>query len=80
MLFPGSKDWHHGGRDNVLLCVTCHAHFSKHRRLPPLPKPADPPYLFKPVRDEDEGLGAHQGMKTRRSRASVSLIVVFSSN
>lgn len=44
-----------------------------------MPKPADPPYLFKPVRDEDEGLGARQGMKTRRSRASVSLTVVFSS-
>lgn len=44
-----------------------------------MPKPADPPYLFKPVRDEDEGLGARQGMKTRRSRASVSLTEVFNS-
>ncbi|KTG05920.1 hypothetical protein cypCar_00005975 [Cyprinus carpio] len=61
-----SKDWHHGGRDNLLLCSSCHSHFSKHRRLPPVPKPADPPYLFKPVKEEEEGV--RHGMKTRRSR------------
>ncbi|KTG07028.1 hypothetical protein cypCar_00007016, partial [Cyprinus carpio] len=65
-LTTNSKDWHHGGRDNVLLCSSCHSHFSKHRRLPPVPKPADPPYLFKPVKEEEEGV--RHGMKTRRSR------------
>uniref|UniRef100_A0A671QT32 Arginine-glutamic acid dipeptide repeats protein n=1 Tax=Sinocyclocheilus anshuiensis TaxID=1608454 RepID=A0A671QT32_9TELE len=67
-LTTDSKDWHHGGRDNILLCSSCHSHFSKHRRLPPVPKPADPPYLFKPVKEEEEGV--RHGMKTRRSRMS----------
>ncbi|XP_031424201.1 arginine-glutamic acid dipeptide repeats protein isoform X2 [Clupea harengus] len=71
-----SKDWHHGGRENILLCTPCYTHLNKHRRLPPLPKPADPPFMFKPVKEEEEeeeedGGGRH-GMKTRRSRAPMS--------
>ncbi|KAK6319432.1 hypothetical protein J4Q44_G00106430 [Coregonus suidteri] len=66
-----SKDWQHGGRDNILLCTTCRTFFNKHGRLPPGPKPADPPFMFKPVKEEEEGNGKH-GMRTRRSRAPLS--------
>uniref|UniRef100_A0A8C8BSL0 Arginine-glutamic acid dipeptide repeats protein n=1 Tax=Oncorhynchus tshawytscha TaxID=74940 RepID=A0A8C8BSL0_ONCTS len=65
-----SKDWQHGGRDNILLCTTCRTFYNKHGRLPPGPKPADPPFMFKPVKEEEEGNGKH-GMRTRRSRAPV---------
>uniref|UniRef100_A0A4W5KUD2 Arginine-glutamic acid dipeptide (RE) repeats b n=1 Tax=Hucho hucho TaxID=62062 RepID=A0A4W5KUD2_9TELE len=67
-----SKDWQHGGRDNILLCTTCRTFYNKHGRLPPGPKPADPPFMFKPVKEEEEGNGKH-GMRTRRSRAPVRL-------
>uniref|UniRef100_A0A8C7CC63 Arginine-glutamic acid dipeptide (RE) repeats b n=1 Tax=Oncorhynchus kisutch TaxID=8019 RepID=A0A8C7CC63_ONCKI len=67
-----SKDWQHGGRDNILLCTTCRTYYNKHGRLPPGPKPADPPFMFKPVKEEEEGNGKH-GMRTRRSRTPVSL-------
>ncbi|XP_055768682.1 arginine-glutamic acid dipeptide repeats protein isoform X2 [Salvelinus fontinalis] len=66
-----SKDWQHGGRDNILLCTTCRTFYNKHGRLPPGPKPADPPFMFKPVKEEEEGNGKH-GMRTRRSRAPLS--------
>ncbi|CDQ63242.1 unnamed protein product [Oncorhynchus mykiss] len=66
-----SKDWQHGGRDNILLCTTCRTYYNKHGRLPPGPKPADPPFMFKPVKEEEEGNGKH-GMRTRRSRTPLS--------
>ncbi|KAL0978169.1 hypothetical protein UPYG_G00166970 [Umbra pygmaea] len=66
-----SKDWQHGGRDNILLCTNCRTYYNKHGRLPPGPKPADPPFMFKPVKEEEEGNGKH-GMRTRRSRAPLS--------
>ncbi|XP_028969741.2 arginine-glutamic acid dipeptide repeats protein isoform X2 [Esox lucius] len=70
-LISASKDWQHGGRDNILLCTNCRTYYSKHGRLPPGPKPADPPFMFKPVKEEEEGNGKH-GMRTRRSRAPLS--------
>uniref|UniRef100_A0A667XB42 Arginine-glutamic acid dipeptide repeats protein n=1 Tax=Myripristis murdjan TaxID=586833 RepID=A0A667XB42_9TELE len=69
-----SKDWHQGGRDNLLLCTTCRTFYNKHSRLPPAQKPADPPFMFKPVKEEEEeGMNGKHGMRTRRSRATVSL-------
>ncbi|CAB1335860.1 unnamed protein product [Coregonus sp. 'balchen'] len=38
-----SKDWHHGGRENILLCTDCRIHFKKYGELPPIEKPVDPP-------------------------------------
>ncbi|XP_067111032.1 arginine-glutamic acid dipeptide repeats protein isoform X2 [Osmerus mordax] len=67
-----SKDWHHGGRDNILLCTTCRNFYNKHGRLPPAQKPVDPPFMFKPVKEEEEGHGGKHGMRTRRSRAPLS--------
>lgn len=68
----GSKDWHHGRRDTSLLCTTCHTHESKHGSLPPASKSAVAPFLFKPAKEEEEVNNKH-GMRTRRSRAPVSL-------
>ncbi|KAK1901078.1 Arginine-glutamic acid dipeptide repeats protein [Dissostichus eleginoides] len=66
-----SKDWHHGRRDSSLLCTTCHTHESKHGSLPPASKSAVAPFLFKPVKEEEEVNNKH-GMRTRRSRAPLS--------
>lgn len=73
--FPhiASKDWHHGGRENILLCTDCRIHFKKYGELPPIEKPVDPPpFMFKPVKEEDDGLSGKHSMRTRRSRGSVS--------
>ncbi|CAB1353989.1 unnamed protein product, partial [Coregonus sp. 'balchen'] len=54
--------------------------YRQHRRQPSsrkaktraaLATPADPPFMFKPVKEEEEGNGKH-GMRTRRSRAPLS--------
>ncbi|XP_056129084.1 arginine-glutamic acid dipeptide repeats protein [Lampris incognitus] len=67
-----SKDWHQGGRENTLLCTTCRTYYNKQGRLPPAQKPADPPFMFKPVKEEEEGHSGMHGMRTRRSRAPLS--------
>ncbi|XP_069466144.1 arginine-glutamic acid dipeptide repeats protein isoform X3 [Ambystoma mexicanum] len=68
-----SKDWHHGGRENILLCTDCRVHFKKYGELPPIEKPLDPPpFMFKPVMEEEDGLnGGKHSMRTRRSRGSI---------
>lgn len=70
--YTGSKDWHQGGRDNPLLCTPCRTYENKHGCLPPAPKSAGAPFMFKPVKEEEEVNSKH-GMRTRRSRAPVSL-------
>ena len=51
---PESRDWHHGGKDNVLLCTECRHFYKKYGDERPLDKSIDlPPFLFKPVRDDD---------------------------
>uniref|UniRef100_A0A4W6DBT8 Arginine-glutamic acid dipeptide repeats protein n=1 Tax=Lates calcarifer TaxID=8187 RepID=A0A4W6DBT8_LATCA len=67
-----SKDWHQGRRDNPLLCTTCRTYENKHGCLPPASKSAGAPFMFKPVKEEEEVNSKH-GMRTRRSRAPVSL-------
>ncbi|XP_053171909.1 arginine-glutamic acid dipeptide repeats protein isoform X1 [Scomber japonicus] len=64
----GSKDWHQGGRDNPLLCTSCRTYENKHGCLPPSQKSAGAPFMFKPVKEEEEVNSKH-GMRTRRSRA-----------
>lgn len=67
-----SKDWHHGGRENILLCTDCRIHFKKYGELPPIEKPVDPPpFMFKPVKEEEDGLSGKHSMRTRRNRGSV---------
>lgn len=53
-----SKDWHHAGKEKVLLCTDCRLHFKKYGDLPLLSTTdgqKDPPYLFRPVVQDDEG-------------------------
>ncbi|XP_038161876.1 arginine-glutamic acid dipeptide repeats protein isoform X2 [Cyprinodon tularosa] len=70
-----SKDWHHGGRENILLCTDCRIHFKKYGELPPIEKPVDPPpFMFKPVKEEEDGLGGKHSMRTRRNRGSMSTL------
>ncbi|XP_064156849.1 arginine-glutamic acid dipeptide repeats protein-like isoform X7 [Anguilla rostrata] len=70
-----SKDWHHGGRENILLCTDCRIHFKKYGELPPIDKPVDPPpFMFKPVKEEEDGLGGKHSMRTRRNRGSMSTL------
>lgn len=71
-VFTASKDWHHGGRENILLCTDCRIHFKKYGELPPIEKPVDPPpFMFKPVKEEEDGLSGKHSMRTRRNRGSV---------
>ncbi|XP_026162759.1 arginine-glutamic acid dipeptide repeats protein isoform X2 [Mastacembelus armatus] len=63
-----SKDWHHGGRDNPLLCTTCCTYENKHGCLPSAPKSTGGSFMFKPVKEEEEVNSKHS-MRTRRSRA-----------
>lgn len=71
-LSSASKDWHHGGRENILLCTDCRIHFKKYGELPPIEKPLDPPpFMFKPVKEEEDGLSGKHSMRTRRNRGSV---------
>uniref|UniRef100_A0A8B9HKE3 Arginine-glutamic acid dipeptide repeats protein n=1 Tax=Astyanax mexicanus TaxID=7994 RepID=A0A8B9HKE3_ASTMX len=70
-----SKDWHHGGRENILLCTDCRIHFKKYGELPPIEKPVDPPpFMFKPVKEEEDGLGGKHSMRTRRNRGPMSTL------
>ncbi|XP_026515684.1 arginine-glutamic acid dipeptide repeats protein isoform X5 [Terrapene carolina triunguis] len=70
-----SKDWHHGGRENILLCTDCRLHFKKYGELPPIEKPVDPPpFMFKPVKEEEDGLSGKHSMRTRRTRGSMSTL------
>lgn len=75
----GSKDWHQGRRDSPLLCTSCRTYENKHGCLPAAPKSAGAPFMFKPVKEEEEVNSKH-GMRTRRSRAPVSLRLTDHSN
>ncbi|XP_052832900.1 arginine-glutamic acid dipeptide repeats protein-like, partial [Octopus bimaculoides] len=66
-----SKDWHHAGKDKALLCTDCRLFFKKYGEdRPVVDSPPDPPpFLFKPVQ-EDETINGKHNMRTRRSRES----------
>uniref|UniRef100_A0A672YDW6 Arginine-glutamic acid dipeptide repeats protein n=1 Tax=Sphaeramia orbicularis TaxID=375764 RepID=A0A672YDW6_9TELE len=72
-----SKDWHQGRRDNPVLCTRCRTYENKHGCLPPSQKSSGTLFMFKPVKEEEEVNSKH-GMRTRRSRAPVSLSLLFS--
>lgn len=67
-----SKDWHHGGRERLLLCTECRNFFKKYGELPPIQSPKEPPsYMFKPVKEE-EALAVKQKLRKRRQEFSAS--------
>ena len=43
-----SKDWHHGGKKQQLLCTECRLYYDEHGHERPLP--VDKGFLFKPVK------------------------------
>ena len=44
-----SKDWHHAGKDQHLLCHDCRIHFKKYGDLPYIPNKRSPPPPTPPV-------------------------------
>ncbi|XP_006823033.1 uncharacterized protein LOC100368754 [Saccoglossus kowalevskii] len=67
-----SKDWHHGGKDKILLCTDCRIFFKKYGEERPIDNPrSPPPFMFKPVRENDSD-EIKPKMRTRRNRDSVN--------
>ncbi|XP_061189583.1 arginine-glutamic acid dipeptide repeats protein-like isoform X2 [Saccostrea echinata] len=67
-LTTDSKDWHHAGKDKSLRCTQCRLYYKRHGEERPLESPEDPPFLFKPVKEEADVLGGRHNMRTRQSR------------
>ncbi|XP_052717384.1 arginine-glutamic acid dipeptide repeats protein-like isoform X2 [Crassostrea angulata] len=67
-LTTDSKDWHHAGKDKSLRCTQCRLYYKRHGEERPLDSPEDPPFLFKPVKEDPDALGGRHNMRTRQSR------------
>lgn len=67
-----SKDWHHAGKDRTLLCTKCRLFFKKYgeERLVEGGDKEPPPFLFKPVKEEEDLVNGKHNMRTRRSNLS----------
>nr|CDJ88933.1 Bromo adjacent region and ELM2 and Zinc finger domain containing protein [Haemonchus contortus] len=72
-----SRDWHHAGRDGLLLCSDCRLFYKKYGQLRPVDRPSTvPPCLFKRSPscadvDEDSGVRTRAGKKERRRTPSM---------
>ncbi|KAL6734612.1 hypothetical protein Aduo_005136 [Ancylostoma duodenale] len=72
-----SRDWHHAGRDGLLLCSDCRLFYKKYGQLRPVDRPSTvPPCLFKRSpsgvdADEDSGVRTRAGKKERRRTPSM---------
>ncbi|KJH42762.1 GATA zinc finger [Dictyocaulus viviparus] len=72
-----SRDWHHAGRDGLLLCSDCRLFYKKYGQLRPVDRPSTvPPCLFKRSpstvdADEDSGVKTRAGKKERRRTPSM---------
>lgn len=73
-----SRDWHHAGKDRLLLCYECRVYLKKNGELRPLSESRSSesaaPFLFKPVKEDENGSSAVANgkhvMRTRRSKES----------
>ena len=51
-----SKDWHHGGKDMILLCTNCRWHYKRYGEMPLLPGMVRSQFTFRPISpDQTEG-------------------------
>ncbi|KHJ99558.1 GATA zinc finger [Oesophagostomum dentatum] len=72
-----SRDWHHAGRDGLLLCSDCRLFYKKYGQLRPVDRPSTvPPCLFKRSPssvgpDEESGVRTRAGKKERRRTPSM---------
>ncbi|GIY68280.1 arginine-glutamic acid dipeptide repeats protein [Caerostris darwini] len=62
-----SKDWLPVGKDLAVMCTECRLYFKKHGELRPVDSKDNLPFLFQPVKEEDNESGKHI-MRTRRSK------------
>ena len=73
--FTESPNWHHAGKDKLLVCKNCRLYYKKYGRMPPLVERREPPsFIFKAAFEnlrEDELLSNSGRMRTRRSATPV---------
>ncbi|GFY37765.1 arginine-glutamic acid dipeptide repeats protein [Trichonephila inaurata madagascariensis] len=62
-----SKDWAPVGKDLAVMCTECRLYYAKHEKLRPVDSKENLPFLFQPVKEEDNESGKHI-MRTRRSK------------
>lgn len=63
-----SRDWHHAGKDRLILCTDCRVFFKQYGELRPVDRAkTPPPYLFKSTASAEE-MDEEGGIRTRGSR------------
>ena len=72
-----SPNWHHVGKDKLLVCQICRVYFKKYGRMRPIENRIEPPsFIFKAAfESHDDDLSYSGRMRTRRSATPI-----FSSN
>ena len=68
-----SPNWHHVGKDKLLVCKICREYFKKYGRMKPIECKAEPPpYIFKAAFEtHDDDLSYAGRMRTRRSATPI---------
>jgi len=71
-----SRNWHHVGKDKLLVCQDCRIYFKKYGRMRPIESPTEPPsYIFKAAfENHNENLPYSGRMRTRRSATPIYAI------
>lgn len=71
-----SRNWHHVGKDKLLVCEECRIYFKKYGRMKPIESRADPPsFIFKAAfENHNENLPYSGRMRTRRSATPIYTI------
>jgi len=68
-----SKDWHHGGKNNTIVCTDCRLFWKKTGEMKPLDG-TDSPFLFNPVSsdgiDPESAANGKHVMRTRGNKGS----------